>query len=47
MSRTASIVALVAIVIGIAVFAFLGINGMPVGRYDILPFSKSISQASI
>jgi preprotein translocase subunit SecD len=44
MRRTASIVTLVALVIGIAAFTLLGLFGLQVGRYDVLPFSKSINQ---
>lgn len=44
MNRTTSIVALVILVLGIVGFTLLGIYGLPVGRYDVLPFSKSISQ---
>ena len=44
MSRTASIVTLVLIIVGIAAFSLLGIYGLPLGRFDFLPFSQSISQ---
>ena len=44
MSKTASIISLVAIVLVTAGLALLGIFGLPIGVYDILPFSKSISQ---
>ncbi len=44
MSRRASIIALVVVILVTAAFTYLGINGMPLGRYDFLPFSKSIVQ---
>jgi preprotein translocase subunit SecD len=44
MSRRASIIALVVVIIVTAGFTYLGINGIPLGRYDFLPFSKSIVQ---
>jgi protein-export SecD/SecF family membrane protein len=44
MSKTASIVVLVLIVALIVGFAYLGISGVPLGRYDFLPLSQSISQ---
>lgn len=44
MSRRASIITLVALIVVTALFTFLGIHGLPLGRYDFLPFSKSINQ---
>jgi preprotein translocase subunit SecD len=44
MNRRTSIIALVVLVLGIVVFTYIGVNGFAVGRYDVLPFSKSITQ---
>lgn len=44
MNRRASIIVLAILIIVTAGFTYLGLKGMPLGRYDFLPFSKSISQ---
>lgn len=44
MSRTSSIVALAILVAGIVALTLLGLNGLQIGRYDVLPFSEAINQ---
>jgi preprotein translocase subunit SecD len=44
MRRRASIITLVALVLGIVALTLLGLYGLQIGRYDVLPFSKSINQ---
>jgi preprotein translocase subunit SecD len=44
MKRSTSILWLAGMVAGIIVFSLLGIYGLPVGRYDVLPLSQSVSQ---
>ena len=44
MKRSTSIIWLAVMVAGIILFSLLGVYGLPVGRFDVLPLSRSISQ---
>lgn len=44
MTKTRSVISIIIILLLTASFAYVGINGMPIGKYDVKPLTEAVQQ---